>query len=248
MVMRGLSEIGPADAVEALMSWWALAGVDQAVGEAPVNWLRPVPAPSALRSVSAASDSRNQPIDRLPDTLEAFHAWLADSPTLPEAAWGGTRILPQGSSAATLMIIADMPDILDGEAGSLFAGEAGSLLDAMLAAVGLTRSDVYLTSLAISRPLGGMLSGADAAALGQRMRRHIRLAAPARVLLIGEKTSRALLAAETTRRETAWQSLNHEGGTVDALAIHHPRLLLEQLGGKAEAWRILQNLIEDQNS
>ncbi|CAN5310582.1 hypothetical protein BH10PSE12_BH10PSE12_00240 [soil metagenome] len=242
-----MSEIGPTVAVDALLSWWALAGVDSAVSELPMNWLRPVPVaaprarPGAVPSAAPVADAPAA----LPDTLETFHIWLADNPTLIEAAWAGPRIAPVGPADAALMVICDMPDMADGEHGALLSGEAGELFNAMLRAIGLDATQIYLASLAVARPPGGILADSDEAGLAMRMRHQVRLARPKKLLLLGERTSRALTATSASNRGSGLRSVNHEEGTVDAIAIRHPRFLLKQAGAKAESWRALQYLIED---
>lgn len=241
--MRGMAGIGTAQAVDALMSWWALAGVDTAVDEAPVNWLRPKPSPRRAAASSPASPP--EPIrPALPDTLESFHAWLAAAADLPEAAWNDRRVLPVGPAAPRLMIVTDLPEMDDMHAGALFAGDQGRLLDAMLRAMGFARDAVHIASLAVTRPPGGLVEERTEAALADRMRHHIRLVAPASVLLLGERTGRALQATDVAARPAGLSSLNHAGGTVPAIATFHPRLLLRQPHAKAECWRALQLLVQ----
>lgn len=236
--MRGVVQNGPADSVESLLSWWALAGVDHAVNELPVNWLRPAVAP--IRPKDAPQGDAI-----LPDTLDAFHAWLASNPSLHEAGWSSQRILPAGTQNAAIMVICDLPDAEDTETGSLLSGNTGALFDAMLAAIGRSRQDIYLSSLSVARAPGGILSDQDLEILATRMRHQIALAAPQRILLLGEKTNRALLAADTLEQPSGLQSINHPAGTVPATASRHPRFLLRQPEAKAQSWRALQYLVED---
>ncbi|PZU57669.1 MAG: uracil-DNA glycosylase [Sphingobium sp.] len=250
--MRGLSENGRIEAVEALMGWWSLAGVDDAVGEAPVDWLRPLP-PRARTAAAAPSPAAvtagkaGQAVPRppaLPDTLDAFHAWLAGDGDIPEAKWNFTRLMPSGHMHAPLMVVCDLPDPADMDAGTLLSGEAGILFDAILRAIGHSRDGIYLASLAVSRPPAGILSPEDEAALATRMRRQISLAAPKRLLLLGERTNRVLSTAGASRRPVGLQSVNHDGGTIEAVGIFPPAMLLRQPAAKADCWRALQNLIE----
>lgn len=239
--MRGLNENGPTEAIDALLGWWTLAGVDSAVDEIPVNWLRPVPTPPARSRVSPDAAGAPPP----PETLDAFHHWLGAASSLLEAGWAGPRILPTGVGGAAVMVICDMPEVEDGPDARLLSGEAGLLFDAMLAALNLSRADIYLASLAIARPSGGQFDPDDEAALASRMREQIALAAPRRVLLMGEKTNRALSAAGSAAAEIGLRTLNHARGTVQAVSIRHPRFLLRQPAAKAQTWLALQALIED---
>ncbi|WP_336971735.1 uracil-DNA glycosylase family protein [Sphingobium aromaticiconvertens] len=240
--MRGLLQNEAALAADAYLAWWSLAGVDCAIGEEPVDWLRPArPAePSITRPLAAPAPTQH------PATLDAFHLWLAKDNRHPESHWApGRAILPTGIAGARLMIITDMPDPADMNAGALFADRAGTLFDAMLRAIGLTRDDIYLTAMALARPPGGSLDADDTARLVERMRAQVALVRPARLLLLGDRTIRALLPTSDSDPRDGLRFFNHEGGTVPVAATFHPRLLLTQPAAKAECWRTLQSLIED---
>lgn len=230
---------------DAYMAWWSLAGVDCAVGEEPVNWLRPK-APAAGPAAAAAMTSVSPAVER-PATIEAFRDWLAHDMAQPERRWPGAAILPAGDLHAPLMIVTDMPDPVDMAAGSLFAERAGQLFDAMLRALGLNRDAIHLASLFLSRPPGGMVEAADLSAAADRMRSHVSLAAPRRLLLLGDRTSRSLLSPDMADRD-GLRVFNHDGGNVPVVATFHPRLLLSQPAAKAECWRALQSLIEETNT
>lgn len=224
-----------------LLGWWELAGVDAPVADAAAGWLARPAAPAPTK-ITDAIPARG---DEMPSALPEFLAWLKGSGDIAEAGWPGGRIVPDNpintdTAAQRIMLISDMPDMEDMQAASLFSGAAGRLLDAMLRAVGLSRESVYLCSLASTRPPGGLWDSASADRLARVMRRHISLAAPAHVLLLGDKTSRALLAADAGGGRGKLQMLNHDGGNVDAIATFHPRLLLKQPAAKAECWKDLQ--------
>ncbi|MDF0542809.1 uracil-DNA glycosylase family protein [Sphingobium sp. H39-3-25] len=253
-------------AAEAFMAWWALAGVDCAVDEAPVDWLRAPPAPAkaglarnihtAMRSgdggptsaADAAVAKPAAPATRLPADLVAFRRWLADSPDIIEGQWPGPRVLPSEATGAELMVITDMPDADDIATGALLAGDAGKLFDAMLAAIGIARAQCHVASLAVARPIGGLMGDEDLAPLAERMLHHIALAAPKRVLLLGDRTGRALAATEggAALRDApkGLRPVNYPGGMIDAIATLHPRLLLKQPEAKAECWQQLQFLVK----
>jgi uracil-DNA glycosylase family 4 len=224
---------------DAYMAWWSLAGVDCAIAETPVNWLRPVVSPSPAPGPAIAAPGRERP-----STLEAFTTWAISDPTRPERNWPGAPILPAGGPDAPLMIIGDMPDQADMAAGALFSGKAGELLDAMLRAIGLTRAQTMIAPLFFARPPGGMVEAADLETAATRMRLLISLATPARVLLLGDRATKALAGA--TDGGDGLRPLNHDGGTVASIATFHPRLLLGQPAAKAECWRALSLLIEDE--
>lgn len=230
-----------AAAADAYLAWWTLAGVDCAVGEAPVDWLRP-PATVATLANPAAPPSV---IHEKPRTLESFLAWLATDPSQPERRWTGAPILPTGGQDATLMVVTDLPDPADMAEGRLLADSAGALFDAMLRAIGLDRNVIHLASLFTARPPGGMVDASDLVGVATRMRTHVALARPRRLLLLGDRTIRALTETNGAATSDSLQVFNHDGGTVPVVTTFHPRLLLTQPAAKAECWRVLQSLIEE---
>ncbi|MEC3949388.1 uracil-DNA glycosylase family protein [Sphingobium sp. HWE2-09] len=239
-MMRGLLQDDAANA-DAYLAWWQLAGVDCAIGEQPVNWLRT----AATRPPASAPAAAPAPAIEKPRTLESFLAWLADDPSQPERRWVGAHIAPVGPAHAPLMVVSDLPDPADLGEGRLLADRAGLLFDAMLRAIGLDRGAIHLASLFTARPPGGMVEAADLDAAATRMRTHIALAQPRRLLLLGDRTIRALMPTDGASPPNSLRQFNHDGGTVPAVATFHPRLLLTQPAAKAECWRTLQSLIEE---
>lgn len=243
--MRGLMQDNVALAADAYLAWWQLAGVDSAVTEAPVDWLRPAPAVVSGASAHAVQASAPALVPARPKDLPAFHLWLESDSAHPERRWPARAIYPSGMADAPLMIITDMPDPADVDAGALLADRAGALFDAMLRAIGLDRAQVYVASLFFARPPGGMVEASDLISAADRMRTHVHLARPRRLLLLGDRTIRALMPTDGAAPANSLRDFNHEGGIVPAVATFHPRLLLGQPAAKAECWRALQSLIEE---
>ncbi len=244
--MRGDIQESVAVAADAYLAWWQLAGVECAVAEDAVDWLRPVSA--IARTAVSSQRPVPAPVPSKPDSLQTFGAWAISDSAAPERRWPGPVLLPTGPASAPLMIVTDMPDPADVGAGVVMAEKAGLLLDAMLRAIGLQRDGVFIASLFFARPPGGMVEARDLDFAADRMRTLVSLAAPRRLLVLGDRTNRALLATNSESREDGLRPFNHNGGTVPAMATFHPRLLLSQPAAKAECWRALQMLIEEVHS
>jgi len=226
--------------VDGLLAWWALSGVDSAVGEDPVNWLRPAVAPSALAPAASAPSPSTTAPDALPDTLTAFHEHLAHVPDLAEAAWHGARCLPIGPQAPRLMIVLPSPDTPDAH----LQPDAMKLLENMMRAIGLNLSDCYLASLSLIQPTFGTIDPPLLDALARRMRHHIALVQPRALLLLGDQTNRALEPTNGSSGEGNLPFVNHVSGKIAAASIIHPRLMLAQPAAKAQAWQSLRRLVK----
>ena len=245
---------------ESYRDWWSLAGVDALVGEVPAGWLdvpaandaaakpkispiadpEPVPLPAALQRQEAPVEAKAKGPVVFPEDWDAFQAWLAANPDVPGSQWDARRVLPVGNAEAPLMLLAAWPEIDDQRDGALFSGAAGQLLDAMLRAIGTTRGDCYLASLAITRPPGGRIDEHDAAELDRLLWHHLRLARPGRLLLVGSDIVRMATQRQLADVRGKLLDINQDGGKLEAVAVAHPAMLLARPAQKAAAWDSLK--------
>lgn len=225
-----------AAATASALEWWRDAGVDVLVEDAPRDWLA-APAPVAV-PVRAAVAS-----ETMPGTLAAFLDWRVGS-DMPDASWTGASIAACGPDDADLMILSDCPD-RDDDGALLSGGAAGTLFVRMLAAIGMAREDVHLAATCWRRPTAGRLPSEAEARLGAIARHHVALVAPARLLLFGENTTRAVLGIHLAEARGRLHFINHSRGKVRVVASHHPRYLLQKPACKAESWSDLRMLMRD---
>ncbi len=230
---------------EALIGWWREAGVDAAIAETPRRWLEEtgkretLPIGEDVPRVDAAAPT----IAPLPTEHAAFVEWLASDTTLLAAFPPRRRLPPEGHSGAAVMIVTDVPERGDAEAGQLMTGDVGALFDRMLAALKIDRADVYLTTLAPSRPAGAMLDDGAVEYLAPVLRHHIALATPKKLWLMGRAVSRAVLGMDEHEAGGRLHIVNYDAVTVEAIATLHPRVLLREPKSKARVWADMQKLI-----
>jgi DNA polymerase len=223
-----------------VLGWWIEAGVDVAIQEKPRAWLGeaakhvPATAPQALLAPAAT--------DEIPSNLEAFRGWLGEASSLPLTAPSTKRVLPKGGAAAEVMLLADMPTPEDIADDQPIGGAAWELTQRMLAAIGFSAEQAYVASLTCSHSPGTRLSGKDLEACAVIARRHVALAKPKRLLLLGDAPARALLGKPLT----AARGHVHKIEGVRTVATFHPRQLLQRASDKALAWRDLLLLMEDE--
>ena len=251
--------------ISSYLDWWADAGLTDGVSDSPTDWLQAPaapPPPSTARTQTPLNDAgvpgpmgktaaasptpAPAPVARnpLPDDLAGFDAWLQSGPALPGSHWSPSAVLPQGPVGAPLMILADTPDPEDFAAGNLFAGAAGRLLDAMLAAIGLSRDALRVASIAFTRPPGGRIEGPESAELLAIARHHLDIARPKQILLMGQQTCSLLTGDVVPPDGQGQRHVNQLGGMRAVTAIHHPRLLLRQPLLKRPTWTALKRLKE----
>ena len=222
-----------------VIGWWIEAGVDVAIQEKPRAWLG---AAAAAPSPELAAVALPAPGDELPASFEAFRNWLGQTPSLPFANGNVRRVLPQGIEAAEIMLLADMPTPEDVADGQPIAGHAWELTERMLAAIGFSTDQAYVASLSCFHSPGTRLAGADLEACAAIARRHVDLAKPKRLLLLGDAPCRALLGKPLT----AARGHVHKIEGVRTVATFHPRFLLDRPSNKALAWQDLLLLMEEE--
>ena len=232
--MDGDQSIFDRDATAAALAWWIDAGVDVAVSETPRNWLK-----SAV-PVAAASQAPVDSPATVHQDLSAFRHWLGNEPGLPLDRAGARRVLPHGAEAAEIMFLSDAPGLDDGD--QPIGGEAWALAIRMLAAIGFAADHAYSASLACFAAPGAKPTPSEITVCADIARRHVALARPKRLVLLGEGPTRALLGESLPQA----RGRVHKVEGVRTIATHHPRLLLKRPQDKAQAWRDLLLLMEEE--
>jgi len=221
------------------LTWWQDAGVDVIVGETPRDWLAP-----AAAAATPAESPAPPPTAALPDTLEAFQAWLLESPDLPLATPSAPRVGTSGDPASGLMILVDMPSPQDVAAGTLLSGEPGALFDRMIKAIGRSRDSLYLAPLSPVRTATGRLDGESAEALARIARHHVGLVGPKALLLFGDACAKALVGTAVAGARGKWHETETKAGKIKTLVTIRPEKLMTQPALKKLAWDDLQLLME----
>ena len=217
------------------LDWWAEAGVDTIVDDTPFDWLAtaaPVAhAPSASVTPPAASTA-------LPDNLTEYRRWLIAEAPIPGAP--STRIDASGDASSGTMVIVDMPEAADLTSGAILSGDAGTLFDRMLTAMKLERGAIYMAPFSLARPATGRLSESDCTTLAPLIRHHIVVAAPKRLLILGDAPARVLLGKPLAQARSETHVLAIAGTDIPTIASFHPRFVLERPDFRKPAWADLQ--------
>jgi DNA polymerase len=143
---------------------------------------------------------------------------------------------------ARWLVAAGATSAADEQAGTPLAGEAGKLLDNMLAAVDLARGrDVYVTSLVKCRPAsanGGdrAPTAEEAAACRPFLERELALTGAGVVLTLGQIAANGLLGQPLQEPLAGTRGKAHTLGKAALVATLHPGELLRRGGDKALAW------------
>jgi DNA polymerase len=146
--------------------------------------------------------------------------------------------LSRGSPEARIMLIGEAPGKDEDAKGLPFVGQAGQLLDRMLAAAGLAQADVYITNLVFWRPPGNRTPSPEEVQVCQPfVERQIELLSPDMLIFLGNAAAKQLTGATEgiTKLRGKWLSY----GGIRAMATLHPAYLLRNPIAKRLAWRDL---------
>ena len=127
------------------------------------------------------------------DTLEAYAAATA-SCTRCRLAQGRTQVVfGSGNPHADLMFVGEAPGFHEDKQGLPFVGQAGKLLEKLLAGIGLQRGDVYIANVLKCRPPGNRDPQPDEIeACESHLFRQIELIEPTVVATLGNFATKLL--------------------------------------------------------
>lgn len=144
-----------------------------------------------------------------------------------------------GHEAAPWLFVGEGPGADEDELGDPFVGQAGKLLDSMLAAAGLARGrEVYIANVVKCRPPGNRTpTPEEAAACAPFLDRQIELIQPKLIVALGKTAAIRLLGTESSL--ASLRGRVHRYGERRVVVTYHPAYLLRTLPDKAKAWEDL---------
>lgn len=206
--------------------------------------------PWARREASDPAVEAPAPLEPGPRPVTGSSGGLPDWSALQEAVAHCTRcalseqrrhtVFGVGSRQARWMIVGEAPGAQEDRLGEPFVGRAGKLLDAMLAAIGTSRDEVFITNIVKCRPPGNRdPKPEEAAACRDYLTAQIEHVGPGLILALGRVAAQQLLGVETPVGRLRGRV--HEGpGGRPLVVTYHPAYLLRTPTAKRQAWADLQ--------
>jgi len=144
-----------------------------------------------------------------------------------------------GHESAPWLFIGEGPGADEDEQGEPFVGQAGRLLDSMLAAVGIQRGrEAYIANVVKCRPPGNRTpTPQEAAACAPYLDRQIELIKPRLIVALGKTAATRLLDTEASLASLRGRVHRYKGTPL--VVTYHPAYLLRSLPEKAKAWEDL---------
>jgi uracil-DNA glycosylase len=226
-----------------LLTFYVEAGVDAALGEAPVDRFADVAAAPQPELPHADMASVRQPLPKVAPKAAAMPGTQAPPP--PEEAIMAARaaarqaqsleelraimtgfegcalrttakqlVFGDGSADARLMFVGEAPGSEEDQQGIPFIGRSGQLLDKMLAAIGLARQEVYIANIVPWRPPGNRdPSTHESQICLPFIHRQIELVDPDILVCLGKPSTATLLGVTDGIRRTRGRWFPFNTGT-----------------------------------
>jgi len=252
-----------------LLRFYAEAGVEDAIGEEPVDRFaesaaaKAAPAPArrmettARQETAAPPQPAARPALAVPDEAQAAKAreMAREARTLDELRemlerFDGCNLkltakqlaFSDGNPQAPLMLVGEAPGRDEDIAGKPFVGRSGRLLDRMLAAIGVARTDgAYIANVIPWRPPGNRTpTPLETEICRPFIERQIELANPKVLVTLGGPSAKVLLHATdgVLRLRGKWKThVTASGVEIPTMPTLHPAYLLRNPAHKKLAWR-----------
>jgi uracil-DNA glycosylase len=201
-------------------------GAPTAIAAAPPS------AEAAVMSARAAAKSAES-LDALRALLQAFEGCMLRTTATQ-------LVFADGNPKGRVMFVGEAPGRDEDIAGVPFVGRSGKLLDLMMQAIGLDRTQAYIANIVPWRPPGNRTPTPHESAICLPfLLRQIELADPDILVCLGQPSTQTLLGTKEgiTRTRGRWFKFDTGRREIRALPTYHPAFLLRSPLQKRLAWR-----------
>ena len=158
-----------------------------------------------------------------------------------------TNAVPgEGNPRARLVLVGEGPGATEDATGRPFVGAAGSLLDSILEAIEVPRSEVFITNVVKCRPPQNRKPLPDEiASCIPYLWRQLAIIKPAVILALGSTAAESLLGVKKSLTELRNKVHTYNG--IPVVVTYHPAALLRNPNWKKSTWddvRIARQLLD----
>ena len=198
-----------------------------------------IPKPVSFDQLVALPTERVAPAAKAA-ALEAIRTEIGDCTRCPLAYAGRHNIVfGDGDPNARLMFVGEGPGADEDAQGLPFVGKSGQLLNNMIAAMGVTREQVYIANIVKCRPPQNRTpEPVEATTCSQFLLRQIDVVQPQVIVALGATAATYLLGVRQSLASLRGRWHSCRGAKV--AVTYHPAFLLRDPRQKKEAWADLQ--------
>lgn len=195
----------------------------------------PVEQNQILSNTSVSPDWKDS--QTLPELYEKIHNCL-------ECKLGSTRtkfVFGTGNPNADIMVIGEAPGKDEDLQGEPFVGRAGQLLTKILAAINLSRDDVFIANIIKCRPPGNRRpEKEEVAECEPYLHKQIEIIKPRFILALGLTAVDTLLGKKHKMADIRGNLTDYHGTKM--MVTYHPAALLRNPNWKKETWEDVKHL------
>lgn len=172
--------------------------------------------------------------------LQSIREEIGDCTRCPLAFEGRNKIVfGNGDPNAELLFVGEGPGADEDIQGFPFVGRGGQLLDNMIAAMGLSRQQVYVANIVKCRPPKNRVpEPVEALTCTPFLFQQIGVVRPKLIVALGATAATYLTGAKTSL--SILRGKMHDCMGTKLIVTYHPAYLLRDPRQKAEAWKDLQ--------
>jgi len=160
-------------------------------------------------------------------------------------------VFGQGHAAARLVFVGEGPGYEEDQQGLAFVGKAGQLLTRMIAAMGLSRDEVFICNIVKCRPPDNRTPAPDEiAACWPYLDEQLRIIRPEVIVALGKPAAQTLLRTQESigRMRGNWFEYYTSGSpsvgpATPLMPTYHPAYLLRSPAEKGKAWSDLKQVM-----
>jgi uracil-DNA glycosylase len=204
-------------------------------------WERRTPAghaPAVSPAVAPQSTTVEASVAPVAGSEPAWEALTAEVRSCTKCALHSTRtqtVFGVGNRRAQWMFIGEAPGADEDRQGEPFVGRAGQLLNAMIAALGLRREEVFICNVLKCRPPNNRDPQAgEVEQCEPYLIRQIEMVRPRLIVALGRHAAHSLLKTDLALARLRSQRLSYQD--IPLVVTYHPAYLLRTPSDKRKAW------------
>ena len=207
-----------------------------------------------LKSIDSNYEFSNKPIRRLKKSqqpgeiklqLENLKKQIAEIDACDLKNHANQLVFSDGNFRSKIMLIGEGPGQKEDETGKPFMGDAGKLLNKMLAAIDVKRESIYITNVVNYRPPNNRKpTTAEINKYSKFLYEHISIINPKILIIMGGTAMEALIGNnfKISKERGIWKDVIIKGKTYLSIVTFHPAYLLRQPDQKKYSWIDLKEI------
>ena len=207
-----------------------------------------------LKSIDSNYEFSNKPIRRLKKSqqpgeiklqLENLKKQIAEIDACDLKNHANQLVFSDGNFRSKIMLVGEGPGQKEDEIGKPFMGDAGKLLNKMLAAIDIKRESIYITNVVNYRPPNNRKpTTTEINKYSKFLYEHISIINPKILIIMGGTAMEALIGNnfKISKERGIWKDVIIKGKTYLSIVTFHPAYLLRQPDQKKYSWIDLKEI------